>query len=143
MIALGSSFLCKVLFLSILISVSIYEPRYEKIGFLHMRKQRRRSASAAFVSATWKVQSLNFLNPKFQASSHLLWLYSLVCVGPGRKPRIPVSHNEAHMIICWYHIIVLPGMTKPRKQLDRLLGNIIIFLCLIGPLLMLAAKFGP
>ena len=33
------------------------------------------------------VQSLYFLNPKFQASSHLLWLYSLVCVGPGRKPR--------------------------------------------------------
>ena len=29
-------------------------------------------------------------NPKFQASSHLLWLYSLVCVGPGRKPRRPV-----------------------------------------------------
>ena len=28
-----------------------------------------------------------FLNPKFQASSHLLWLYSLVCDGPGRKPR--------------------------------------------------------
>ena len=25
-------------------------------------------------------------NPTFQASSHLLWLYSLVCVGPGRKP---------------------------------------------------------
>ena len=26
------------------------------------------------------------LNPKFQASSHLVWLYSPVCVGPGRKP---------------------------------------------------------
>ena len=26
---------------------------------------------------------------KFQASSHLLWLYSPVCVGPGRKPRRP------------------------------------------------------
>ena len=31
-----------------------------------------------------------FLNPKFQASSHLLWLYRAVCVGPGRKPRRPV-----------------------------------------------------
>ena len=30
------------------------------------------------------------LNPKFQASSHLLWSYSPVCVGPGRKPRRPV-----------------------------------------------------
>ena len=30
------------------------------------------------------------LNPKFQASSHLLGLYSSVCVRPGRKPRRPV-----------------------------------------------------
>ena len=29
---------------------------------------------------------LSFLNPKFQASSHLMWLYSPVCVGPGQKP---------------------------------------------------------
>ena len=27
--------------------------------------------------------------PKFQASSHLLWLYGPVCVGPGRKHRRP------------------------------------------------------
>ena len=27
---------------------------------------------------------------KFQASSHLLWLYRPVCIGPGRKPRRPV-----------------------------------------------------
>ena len=41
---------------------------------------------SAFVFATWIEQSLYFLNPKFQASSHLLWLYSPVCVRPGRKP---------------------------------------------------------
>ena len=45
---------------------------------------------SAFVFATLIVQSLFYLNPKFQASSHLLWLYSLVCVGPGQKPRRPV-----------------------------------------------------
>ena len=45
---------------------------------------------SAFVFATRIVQSLYFLNPKFQASSHLLWLYSPLCVGPGRKPRRPV-----------------------------------------------------
>ena len=33
------------------------------------------------------VQSLYFLNPKFEASSHLLWLYSPVCVGSGQKHR--------------------------------------------------------
>ena len=32
-------------------------------------------------------QSVYFLNPKFQASFHLLWLYSLVCVGPAWKPK--------------------------------------------------------
>ena len=42
---------------------------------------------SAFVFASRIVQSLYFLNPKFQASSHLLWLYSPVCVGPGRKHR--------------------------------------------------------
>ena len=28
-----------------------------------------------------------FLYTKFQASNHLVWLYSLVCVGVGQKPR--------------------------------------------------------
>ena len=55
---------------------------------------------SAFVFATWIVQSLFYLNPKFQASRHLLSLYSPVCVGPGRKPRRPVfsergSHKDA------------------------------------------------
>ena len=50
----------------------------------------REVRSASFVFATRIVQSLYFLNPKFRASSHLLWLYSPVCVGPGRKPRRPV-----------------------------------------------------
>ena len=45
---------------------------------------------SVFVFATWIVQPLYFLNPKFQASSHLIWLYSLVCIGPGTKPRRPV-----------------------------------------------------
>ena len=45
---------------------------------------------SAFVFAIRIVQSLYYLNPKFQASSHLLWLCSPVCVGPGRKPRRPV-----------------------------------------------------
>ena len=39
---------------------------------------------SVFVFAIQIVQSLYFLNPKFQASIHLLWLYSLVCVGPGQ-----------------------------------------------------------
>ena len=77
----------------------LYEPRYEKTGFLHMRKQRHRSA-------TWIVQSFFYLNPKFQASSHLLWLYSLVCVRPGRKPRRPVfSERGSYCIYILYTCI--------------------------------------
>ena len=42
---------------------------------------------SAFVLATYTVLSLYFLNPKFQVSSHLLWLYIRFCVRPGRKPQ--------------------------------------------------------
>ena len=45
------------------------------------------------------VQSLYFLYTKFQASSHLLWLYSLVCVGLVGNPKDRFSHNEAHFVI--------------------------------------------
>ena len=45
---------------------------------------------SAFVFATQIVHFLYYLNPKFQVFSHFLWLYSRVCVGPGRKPRGPV-----------------------------------------------------
>ena len=45
------------------------------------------------------VQSLYFLNPKFQASMHFLGLHSPVCVGPGRKPRRPVFSEQGSFII--------------------------------------------
>ena len=41
------------------------------------------------------------LLPKFQASSHLLLMYSPVCVRPGQKPEDRFSHSEAD-IICTY-----------------------------------------
>ena len=62
------------------------EPPHGKTNNLHRRKQRRRSAPAfavtaklisAFVFATRIVQFLFYLNPKFQASSSFLCLYSL------------------------------------------------------------------
>ena len=99
--------------------LSIYEPRCEKTGFLHMRKQRRRSGFpvtakliSAFVFATQTVQSLYFLNTKSQASSHLL-----VTVQPGvcwtwSETRDRFSHNEAHIILT----IVLPLLVKASKS---------------------------
>ena len=54
---------------------------------------------SAFVFATRIVHFLFFLYPKFQASSLLLWLYSPVCVGPGRKPGRPVfSRRGSHVV---------------------------------------------
>ena len=45
---------------------------------------------SAFVFAIRVEQFLLYMNSKCQAFSHLLWLYSSVCVGLGRKPRRPV-----------------------------------------------------
>ena len=60
--------------------------------------QLRCKLISAFVFATRKVQSLYFINPKFQASSHLLWLYSPVRVRSGRKSRRPVfSHRGSNL----------------------------------------------
>ena len=53
---------------------------------------------SAFVFATTIVHPLNFLNPKFQASNHLLLLYSPICVGPGQKHQRQVSHDVAHVL---------------------------------------------
>ena len=49
---------------------------------------------SAFVLATKIVQCIFFLNPKFQAFSHL-WLYSMACVGPGPNPEDRFSHDGA------------------------------------------------
>ena len=66
---------------------------------------------SAFVFATRIVQSLYFLNQKFQASSHLLWLYSLVCVGPGRKPRRPVFSQRGSYNYVGHFMGYLPFST--------------------------------
>ena len=61
---------------------------------------------SAFVFATRRVQSLNFLYTKFQASSHFVWSCSLVCVGPGRKPRRPVFSQRGSYLLL---------LSEPRK----------------------------
>ena len=45
-------------------------------------------------AADQRLFSLYFLNMKFQASSHLLWLYSPVSVGPGWKPQRQVFMTQ-------------------------------------------------
>ena len=58
-----------------------------------------RKADHAFVFDTQIVQTLYFLNSKFQASSSLLCLYRPVCVGPVRKLHCWFSHEAAQIIL--------------------------------------------
>ena len=84
---------------------------------------------SAFVFAIRIVQSLYYLNPKFQASSHLLWLYSLVCVGPGRKPRRPVFSQQGlykgrrlcTVALAWWP--TRSSKLSPIQVLNTLSGN--------------------
>ena len=56
-----------------------------KLAFCLWENKDADQLISAFVFAARIIQSFFYLNPKFQASSHLLWLYSLVCVGPCQK----------------------------------------------------------
>ena len=60
-----------------------------------LRGNREAKLISAFVFATWIVQFLFYLNPKFQASSSVLCLYRPVCVGPVQKPHCWFSHEAA------------------------------------------------
>ena len=82
----------------------IYEPRHEKTQHFAYAKTKTQISFgvtakliSAFVFATWIEHSLFFLNAKFQASSHLVWLYSPVCVGPEDR----FSQNKAQLILMW------------------------------------------
>ena len=69
---------------------------------------------SAFVFATRIVQCLYFLNLKFHASRHLLWLLSPVYVGPGLKPRRPLFSKRGSFINWMYTQLielVLSGLT--------------------------------
>ena len=91
------------------IMVTLFQPCHEKIIFFPNAKTKAQISFAvtaklisAFVFATGIVQSLYFLNSKFQASSHLLWLYRLVCVGPGQKPRRPVFSQRGSFLTFFF-----------------------------------------
>ena len=72
----------------------------------------------AFVFATLIVQCY-FLNPKFPASSHLLYLYSLVFVGAGQKPHCWFSHEAALML----KAVVDTGMIKHLEGMSLFMKN--------------------
>ena len=81
-----------------------YEPRYEKTGFCICENkdadQLRGNREADQRLCFRYIDNTIPLLPKseIQASSLLLWLYSPVCVGPGRKPRTPVFSQRGSYI---------------------------------------------
>ena len=89
----------------------LYVPRHEKPCLLNMSPGMRKpmfcicqNKDADQLRGNCKADQrlcfcyfLYFLNSKFQASSHLQWLYSLVCVRPGQIPNCWFSHAGAHM----------------------------------------------
>ena len=78
---------------------------------------------SAFVFAPRIVQFLFYLYPKFQVSSHLLWLYITVCVGPGRKPRRPVFSERGS--------ICLKNIANPWD--DGTLRHPLTYMCSLQP----------
>ena len=65
------------------------ESRHEKTYFLHTRNKGQISAFVftTYVFTTKIEKSLYFCNPKFQTSTHLLRLYSPICIIPGWKAQ--------------------------------------------------------
>ena len=86
---------------------------------------------SAFVFSTPTVQFLFFLNPKFQASSHFLWVYNLVCADLVGNPEDRFSHNEAQFTFvtseCSLRIkfisIFFPILSSEKPSVHELSGH--------------------
>ena len=104
-----------------------FEPRHEKskVCICENKDADQLHVTAklisAFVFATQIVQSLFFLNMKSRASSYLLWLYSLVCIGPGRKPERWFSHVVADLLF-WSENLVLI-MSDTQKTANKIFSS--------------------
>ena len=83
---------------------------------------------SAFVFAT-RI-SLYYLNPKFNASRHLQWLHSPVCVGPGRKPRRPVFSQRGSFICAPALAVRCNRVIKSFKSSSFLRVGIFMVICL-------------
>ena len=95
----------------------LYEPRPEKTCFCICADQR--------LCFRYKVQFLYFLNQKFQASSPILWLYSLVFVGPVRNHKDRFSSYPAPIIfLCFQAYWPSKHCWKSRRQIFSLQGSL-------------------
>ena len=75
---------------------SLYLSRVIKKLFLHMRKQKRRSAQLnnGFFFASYIVISIDFLNPKFQASTVQPALCSILLTAPKKAAHRAIFQKE-------------------------------------------------
>ena len=76
---------------------------------------------SASVFATQKVKYLFILNQKLQASCHLLWLCSSVCVQPGWKPE--KQGFLAMHLSCSENISFIASVEKSTENVERLTKN--------------------
>ena len=91
-----------------------------------MRKPDFCTADQHLCSPHRYVEPLYFLNPKFQASSDLLWLHTLVCVRPGRTPEDSFSHDMAHrLLLLFIRIISASEMILMRTHNNCFYGEIL------------------
>ena len=120
---------------SFLSSTSVRAATWENRFFAYAKTKTQISFAvtakliSAFVFATRIVQSLSFLNTKFQASSHFLRRRSLICVGPGRKPRRPVFWRRGSVTLWWFNLPFNLAITvfkqlfyEPQRQKTGLPG---------------------
>ena len=63
-----------------------------------------------------------FLNAKFQASSHFLLLYSLVCVGPGRKPERWFFHDAARMQFIFQTLLDINNISRRCSLIQEIVS---------------------
>ena len=72
---------------------------YKSIGNTKKAVARSNMTEKKFPGTLRINQSTNhFPNMKFQASSHLVWLYSLFVWDLVGNPEVRFSHNEAHLL---------------------------------------------
>ena len=92
---------------------------YEKTCFMYMKKQIKTNTRysfmktvqliSTFVFPTYIVQYLYSLNPKFQASRNLLWLYSSVCVTWSKSPKKSLLMMRLKLYGCTLIVTVIPS----------------------------------
>ena len=73
--------------------------------------------------------SLSYLHTKFQASSHLQWLYSPVCVGPGQKPRRPVFSERGSNILSRFTadgVVPAPKMAPRTSSIVQIICSFLV-----------------